>query len=328
MADAIRPFVGFPSAPSAYDPRDQNELRRSIAVALDSVSFALGNQPITLTGDSTGSGALTIPTVLATVNANVGSFGSSTSIPSFTVNAKGLITAASGNAVIAPAGTLTGTTLAANVVTSSLTTIGTLVAGAVPASLVTAGTFGNGVGDFTAPNALYVNGIFQANGNTTLGNATSDTVVFTARVASDVDPSVTETYDLGNATFRWGVGYFTSLSVGSGGIAVDSLTATGAAVGGAAVSATTGLNIAAGTTGVSSARIAHGVAPTSPVNGDLWGVSAESLYYRNNGVTQFASWTRQAAVTDASGGVVIDAEARTALNSLLAKLRTINVIAT
>jgi len=44
----------------------------------------------------------------------------------------------------APAGTLTGTTLASNVVTSSLTTIGTLAAGAVPASLVTAGTFGTG----------------------------------------------------------------------------------------------------------------------------------------------------------------------------------------
>lgn len=44
----------------------------------------------------------------------------------------------------AAAGSLTGTTLAANVVTSSITTIGTLIAGAVPASLVTAGTFGAG----------------------------------------------------------------------------------------------------------------------------------------------------------------------------------------
>lgn len=44
----------------------------------------------------------------------------------------------------AAAGTLTGTTLASNVVTSSLTAIGTLATGAVPASLVTAGTFGTG----------------------------------------------------------------------------------------------------------------------------------------------------------------------------------------
>lgn len=68
-----------------------------------------------------GSSNVTAVGTLATVNSNVGSFGSSTSIPSFTVNAKGLITAASGNVVIAPAGTLTGTTLASNVVTSSLT---------------------------------------------------------------------------------------------------------------------------------------------------------------------------------------------------------------
>lgn len=79
-----------------------------------------------LSGDMTTSGAVS---TLATVNSNVGSFGSSTSIPSFTVNGKGLVTAASGNVVIAPAGTLTGTTLAANVVSSSLTSVGTIATG-------------------------------------------------------------------------------------------------------------------------------------------------------------------------------------------------------
>jgi len=44
---------------------------------------------------------------------------------------------------------ITGTTLGATVVTSSLTTIGTLVAGAVPASLVTAGTFPAGAYTFS-----------------------------------------------------------------------------------------------------------------------------------------------------------------------------------
>ena len=77
-----------------------------------------------LSGDGTASGPGVGAFTLATVNTNTGSFGSSTAIPSFTVNAKGLITAASTNAVIAPAGTLTGNTLASVVTLSSLTTLG------------------------------------------------------------------------------------------------------------------------------------------------------------------------------------------------------------
>jgi hypothetical protein len=58
----------------------------------------------THTGDATGSGALT----LATVNANVGSFGSATAASTFTVNAKGLITAAGSTTVTPAVGSITG----------------------------------------------------------------------------------------------------------------------------------------------------------------------------------------------------------------------------
>ena len=61
---------------------------------------------LSLTGDATatltavdGSAAVSAALTLATVNSNVGSFGSGTSVPSFTVNAKGLITAASATAI-------------------------------------------------------------------------------------------------------------------------------------------------------------------------------------------------------------------------------------
>lgn len=47
---------------------------------------------VTLTGDLLGTGSTTIPTTLATVNNNVGTFGDSTHVAQFTVNAKGLIT--------------------------------------------------------------------------------------------------------------------------------------------------------------------------------------------------------------------------------------------
>lgn len=87
-----------------------------------------------LTGDITTSGALA--TTLATVNSNVGTFGSSTQVASFTVNAKGLITAASHSTLAAPAGTLTGATLASGVTASSLTSLGTLTSLAVAGTAV------------------------------------------------------------------------------------------------------------------------------------------------------------------------------------------------
>ena len=88
------------------------------------------------TGDVTNT-AGSLAMALATVNAGSGSVGSSTAIPVLTTNAKGLVTGQSTAAVVAPAGTLTGTTLASNVVTSSLTSVGTLAAGVVPTTLLT-----------------------------------------------------------------------------------------------------------------------------------------------------------------------------------------------
>lgn len=98
-----------------------------------------------LTGDVTaGPGSGSQVTTLATVNTNVGSFGGASSVPQFTVNGKGLITAASAIAVVAPAGTLSGTTLNSTVVSSSLTSVGTLasltVSGLITASGGVTGT--------------------------------------------------------------------------------------------------------------------------------------------------------------------------------------------
>ena len=58
----------------------------------------------THTGDVTGATTLT----LATVNSNIGSFGTSTSVPTFTVNAKGLVTAASATAIPTATATTAG----------------------------------------------------------------------------------------------------------------------------------------------------------------------------------------------------------------------------
>ena len=85
----------------------------------------------------TGAGNVTGTSTLATVNSNVGSFGSSTAIPVVTVNAKGLVTAVSTAAVVAPASTLTGTTLASGITSatiSTLTTSGLQINGGTSAS--------------------------------------------------------------------------------------------------------------------------------------------------------------------------------------------------
>lgn len=64
-----------------------------IAVATPGAAISIDG----LLGDVTASGPGVVAATLATVNANVGTFGSSTDIPSITVNGKGLITAVTTN---------------------------------------------------------------------------------------------------------------------------------------------------------------------------------------------------------------------------------------
>ena len=95
-----------------------------------------GDQTITLTGDVTGTGTGTFTSTLANTTVAAASYGSSTAIPTFTVDAKGRLTTAGSASIIAAAGTLTGTTLANTITGSSLTSIGTLTSGSVPYSLL------------------------------------------------------------------------------------------------------------------------------------------------------------------------------------------------
>lgn len=70
---------------------------------------ASGNYITALTGDVTASGPGSVAATLATVNSNVGSFGSATTSGTFTVNAKGLITAASSTTIAIPFSAVSGT---------------------------------------------------------------------------------------------------------------------------------------------------------------------------------------------------------------------------
>ena len=94
----------------------------------------------THTGDATGATALT----LATVNSNVGSFGSGTQVGTFTVNGKGLITSASNTTITPAVGNITGlgTGVATWLATPSWSNFNSAITGTAPFwSLATGGTF-------------------------------------------------------------------------------------------------------------------------------------------------------------------------------------------
>jgi hypothetical protein len=78
------------------------------AVTTDAVFIPSG--ALSFIGDVTGTGNTGSDTTLtlATVNSNVGAYGSSTSVPTITVNAKGLVTAASQTAIPTSSGSTTG----------------------------------------------------------------------------------------------------------------------------------------------------------------------------------------------------------------------------
>jgi hypothetical protein len=99
--------------------------------AATATALATG-RTIAITGDIAytsptfdGTANVTAAGTLATV-ASAGTTGGSTAIPIVTINAKGLTTSITTAAVIAPANTLSGSTLASGVTASSLTSLGTI----------------------------------------------------------------------------------------------------------------------------------------------------------------------------------------------------------
>lgn len=139
---------------------------------------------ISITGDLAytspsfdGSGNVTAAGTLATVNGNVGSFGGVNSIPNFTVNGKGLITAAGANTP------------------------------SIPASEITSGTFGTG--DYTFPANLTVTSLLTSANILATGSSTFQNFTFvnaTGSAATTTNLSISNNASTTNLYINQAVG--------------------------------------------------------------------------------------------------------------------------
>lgn len=141
--------------------------------AVKATASAIGNAG-TLTGDATKAASSTAVT-LATVNANIGSFGSATTCTAFTTNGKGLITAASAVTCTPAIASVTG--LGTGIATALAVNVGT--AGSVVVNGGVLGTPASGVAtNLTGTAAGLTAGNVTTNANltgmvTSVGNAAS-----------------------------------------------------------------------------------------------------------------------------------------------------------
>lgn len=145
---------------------------------------AAGNYITALTGDAVASGPGSATITFSNVNAGVGSFGSATTTPVVTVNAKGLITAASSSTVTPAVGSITG--LGTGVGTALAINVGT--AGAPVVNGGALGTPSSGVATNLTGTAAALN---------IGGNAATATLAATVTTNANLTGPITS---VGNAT--------------------------------------------------------------------------------------------------------------------------------
>jgi hypothetical protein len=208
---------------------------------------------------SAGTGLTLTGTQFSITNTAVtaGSYGNGDYNATFTVNAQGQLTAAANVAITANAANLTGTTLAATIVNSSLTSVGTLanlsVTGNVSAgnanlgNLATANFFAGTLTTNAQPNITSVGTLsaLSVTGNVSAGNVSGTTL--TGSLATADQPNVTS------------VGTLTALTV-SGTSNVANLNASGAIVANGNVTGNYILGNGAFLTGIDATSIQNGSA--------------------------------------------------------------------
>jgi len=170
-APSSNEFITFPLATGTVALTTSN-----VATA---TALATG-RTIAITGDLAytspsfnGTGNVTAAGTLATVNSNVGSFGSATQSASFTVNAKGLVTAASATTITPAIGSVTG--LGAGVSAFLATPSSANLAAAVTDETGTGSLVFANSPLLVTPTVAQINGGTAASGTLTLQSTTNAT---------------------------------------------------------------------------------------------------------------------------------------------------------
>ena len=144
---------------------------------------ATGNYITALTGDITATGPGSVASTLATVNSNVGTFGTATQVPTYTVNAKGLITASANTSIQIAESQVTNlvSDLAAKQGTITLTTTGTSGAATLIANTLNIPNYAGGGGSAGITRSVVV-----TSGNVTAGATTLVDYVYIISAAHTV----------------------------------------------------------------------------------------------------------------------------------------------
>ena len=254
----------------------------------------------THTGDATGATALT----LATVNSNVGSFGSATQSAAFTVNAKGLVTAASATTITPAIGSVTG--LGTGVGAALVTAVGSAGAPVLNGGALgtpSSGTLTNCTGYPTTGLGLTASPLsqFAATTSLQLKNVISDETGSGSLVFATTPTLVTPVLGVATAT-----------SINKVAITAPATSATLTIANGATLTASATATVSGTNTGDNAVNTLYsGLVTNATHTGDATGATALTLATVNANVGSFGSATQSVAFTVNAKGLVTAASATT-----------------